>query len=135
MTNEEFQAAVLQQLKALASEQKSMASDITNLASEQKSMGSHINNLASEQKSMASDITNLASEQKSMGSEVKEIRKGLVRLENRVENEVIEKIRALFDARADHEDKFKRIDKRLDSIENDTAYLVARVASIERLAK
>lgn len=51
-----------------------------------------------------------------------------------MENEVI-KIHALFDVREVHEDNFKQITEKFDSIEIDTGYLVARVARLERLAK
>ena len=77
----------------------------------------------------------IIAEQKALAEGQKEIRKDLARLEYRMEHEVIDKIRALFDARAVHEDYFKRINARLDNIEIDTRYLVARVTRLEQLAK
>ncbi|AEG16024.1 hypothetical protein Desku_2497 [Desulfofundulus kuznetsovii DSM 6115] len=57
----------------------------------------------------------------------------------RLENEVIDKVRALFDGFALRGDQIERLqkhlDKRIDSIETDTRYLVARVARLEKLAK
>lgn len=62
-----------------------------------------------------------------------------VRFETRVENEVIDKIRILFDGyslRGDQiENLQKHLDERLDSIESDTRYLTSRVAKLEKLAK
>lgn len=60
---------------------------------------------------------------------------GLLKLETRIENEVIEKVRALFDARQVQEDKLGHISEKLDSIEIDTGYLVSRVARLEKVAK
>ncbi len=66
------------------------------------------------------------------------LQKGQLRLEARLENEVIAKVRALFDGftlRGDQIERLqKRLDERLDSIETDTRYLVARVAML-KLAK
>lgn len=57
----------------------------------------------------------------------------------RVENEIIDKIGALFDGynlRGNQIDKLqKHLDERMDSVETDTRYLVARVAKLEKLAK
>lgn len=60
---------------------------------------------------------------------------GLLKLETRIENEVIDKVRALFDARQIQEDKLGQITEKLDSIEIDTGYLVSRVARLEKVAK
>ncbi|NPV29923.1 MAG: hypothetical protein HPY58_09790 [Firmicutes bacterium] len=66
------------------------------------------------------------------------LQKGQLRLETRLENEVIDKVRALFDGftlRGEQIERLqKRLDQRLDSIETDTRYLVARVAML-KLAK
>lgn len=60
-------------------------------------------------------------------------------LELRMENEVIEKVRALYDGfnlRGDQiENLQKRLDQRLDSIEIDIGYLVSKVARLEKMAK
>ncbi|HOV80637.1 MAG TPA: hypothetical protein PK728_11150 [Bacillota bacterium] len=74
------------------------------------------------------------------------LEQGQSRLESKVdklelcmENEVIEKVRALFDGftlRGDQIENLQRhLDQRLDSIEIDTRYLVSRIASLEKLAK
>jgi len=57
------------------------------------------------------------------------------RMETRMENEVIDKIKALFDDREVKNDRFDRIEDRLGSIENDTRYLVAKVVRLEKMAK
>jgi len=57
------------------------------------------------------------------------------KLELRMENEVIEKIHALFDAREVTNDNFVKIMEKLDSIEIDTGYLVSRVSRLEKMVK
>lgn len=61
------------------------------------------------------------------------------KLELSLESEVIEKVRILFDGytmRGDQIENLQRhLDQRLDSIEIDTGYFVARVARLEKLAK
>ena len=61
------------------------------------------------------------------------------KLELRIENEVIDKVSALFDGytlRGDQIDNLqKHLDQRMDSIDIDTGYLVSRVARLEKLAK
>ncbi|RJQ30396.1 MAG: hypothetical protein C4589_03545, partial [Peptococcaceae bacterium] len=63
------------------------------------------------------------------------LEKGQLNIEIRLENEVIEKIRALFDGWQAHEEKFARIINTLDDISIDVRYLVARVVKLEKLAK
>jgi len=49
--------------------------------------------------------------------------------------EVIEKIRALFDDREAQNERFNCINDKLADISTDVRYLVARVISLEKLAK
>lgn len=97
MTNEEFQALVLQQLKVVADSQSRIESRMDSLETK------------------------------------------VDKLELSIENEVTDKVRALFDGhklRGDQiENLQKHLDQRLDSIDIDTGYLVARVARLEKLAK
>lgn len=62
-----------------------------------------------------------------------------LRLEARLETEVIDKLRALFDGFALRGEQIEQLQKyveeRFDSIETDTRYLVARVVRLEKLAK
>ncbi|NPV54900.1 MAG: hypothetical protein HPY71_15530 [Firmicutes bacterium] len=63
------------------------------------------------------------------------VEKGQLRLEARLETEVIDKVRALFDDREVQNDRLDRIESKLDDISTDTRYLVARVAKLEKSAK
>lgn len=68
-----------------------------------------------------------------------ELKTGLQKLELRLEDEAFYKISALFDGFSLRGDQIKNlqkhIDERLDNIETDTRYLVAKVAKLEKLAK
>ena len=81
-----------------------------------------------------------------IADELKDLKDGQQRLETkvdklelRIENEVINKVSALFDGytlRGDQIDNLqKHLDQRMDSIDIDTGYLVSRVARLEKLAK
>ncbi|GAB6156831.1 hypothetical protein JCM39194_00310 [Desulfotomaculum varum] len=59
----------------------------------------------------------------------------LLKLETKIENQVIEKLRGLYDDREMQNDRLDRIERRLDKIEADTSYLVVRVAKLESIAK
>jgi predicted nuclease with TOPRIM domain len=85
-------------------------------------------------------------ELKPVRQELQELKHGQERLESKVdklelrmENEVIEKVRALFDGftlRGEQiENLQKHLDQRLDSIEINTGYLVSKVARLEKMAK
>jgi len=74
--------------------------------------------------------------------ELQELRHGQERLGNKVdkleirmENEVIDKIRVIFDTDKVREEKLNQVIEKLDSIEIDTGYLVSRVYRLEKMAK
>lgn len=72
---------------------------------------------------------------KSLTDGQKELKKDVIRIETRMENEVIDKIRALFDDRDLQNARLNRIENKVESIGIDTGYLVARVARLEKAAK
>ncbi len=75
----------------------------------------------------------------SLETRLTSVEKVQLRLETRIENEVIDNIRALsdgFDLRGNQIENLKKhLDERFDSIEIDTGYLVSRVARLEKMAK
>ncbi|MDH7577152.1 MAG: hypothetical protein QHH75_04825 [Bacillota bacterium] len=94
---------------------------------------------------LKTDIKTINGELESLNRRIGNLEENQVRLESkvdklelRIENEVIGKIRALLNGytlRGDQIEKLqKHLDERLDSIETDTRYLVARVAMLEKLA-
>lgn len=79
---------------------------------------------------------------KSLNDGQQEIKKELSRVENKVdklelrmESEVIDKIRVLFDADKVREEKLNQVVEKLDGIEIDTGYLVSRVSRLEKMVK
>lgn len=70
-----------------------------------------------------------------LGSKVDKLESKVDKLQVRIENEVIEKVRALFDAQSANKDHFEQTDRRLEHIEIDTAFLVNRVTRLEKQAK
>lgn len=71
--------------------------------------------------------------QKSLIKEQKGIRKDLTKLETRMENEVIDKIRALFDDRSVNQDYFASIKDSLARIEDRVDFLARQ--NVEHLSK
>ena len=118
MDNEKFQGLVLQQLQSLNEGQEEICKDLTNLEHRMENLENRMENL--EHKTDRIDSC-------------------LLKLESRIENEVIDKISALFNGHGLRGDQFvslkKHIDERLDSIEIDTGYLVSKVARLEKMAK
>lgn len=61
------------------------------------------------------------------------------KLELRMENDVIEKVSALYDGFTLRGEQIeilqKHLDRRLDSIEIDTGYLVSKIVRLEKMAK
>ena len=99
-----------------------------------------------ELKPVRQELQELKHGQERLESKVDNLEHGQERLESKVdnlelrqENEVIEKVRALFDGftlRGEQiENLQKHLNQRLDSIEIDTGYLVSKVARLEKMAK
>ena len=88
---------------------------------------------------LESRTENLEHRMENLENKTDRIDSGLLKLESRIENEVIDKISALFNGHGLRGDQFvslkKHIDERLDSIEIDTGYLVSKVARLEKMAK
>lgn len=89
MTNEEFQTLVLQQFQAITHELKNL--------------NQQVGNIETDVFSLKSDVTDL--------------KKGQLHLETRMENEVIEKVRGLYEFREVQTDVNERILATLDRIE------------------
>ncbi|HBV97733.1 MAG: hypothetical protein JL50_03175 [Peptococcaceae bacterium BICA1-7] len=57
------------------------------------------------------------------------------KIEIRMENEVIDRIRALFDNREVQNDRLERIENKLDDMATDVSYVAAKIAVSGKLAK
>lgn len=65
----------------------------------------------------------------------RELKKDVIRIETRMENEVIDKTRALFDDREVQNDRLDRIENKLDDIATDVSYIAAKIAGLGKLAR
>ncbi|MEW6697489.1 MAG: hypothetical protein ACOY35_08270 [Bacillota bacterium] len=68
-------------------------------------------------------------------ADIQKVESKVEKLELRIENEVADKIRGLYDFREVNNDQFTKVIEKLESIEIDTGYLVSRVARLEKMAK
>lgn len=142
MENDKFQELVLQQLQTLAEGQNRL--EVT-----QQKQGQTIQflvdgqkQLEEGQKRLEASVDRLETTQQKQGQVIHSLAEGYNRLEAKVdklellmENEVLDKIRALFDDREIQNDRFDRIEKKLDSLSTDVSYLVSNIAKLKMLAK
>lgn len=63
------------------------------------------------------------------------IEKGQLRLEARIEGQVMDKISALFDDREVQNDRFERMESKIDAVFADTRYLVTRIARLGEVTR
>ena len=98
-----------------------------------------LNSLEQGQQELRHGQQTLEQGQQELRTNIQKIESKVDKLELRMEEEVFNKIGALFNGhslRGDQIEKLrKHLDERLDNIETDTRYLVARVARLEKLAK
>ena len=112
MDNEKFQDLVLQQLQALAEGQKQLTEG---------------------QKQLTDGQNQLTRGQNQLSERLNLLERGQTRLEIRLENEVIEKIHALFDAIDVHLEYFASIKDNLARIEDRVGFLARQ--NVEHLTK
>lgn len=63
------------------------------------------------------------------------VEKGQLRLEARIEGQVMDKISALFDDREVQNDRFERMESKIDAVFADTRYLVTRIARLGEVTR
>jgi len=136
MDNEKFQELVLEQFQAIAGElkaltegqriltgnleegQKSLTENYQSLAEGQRILTEGQQKLESKVDKLETRIGNIEEGQNEMKSDIAELNKGQLRLETRMENEVIEKIRGLYEFREVQTEVNERILAALDRIES-----------------
>ena len=84
---------------------------------------------------IANELKSLNDGQSRIESRMDRLESKVDKLELRIESEVIDKVRILFDADKVREEKLSQVVEKLDSIEIDTGYLVAKVSRLEKVAK
>ncbi|MBO8138287.1 MAG: hypothetical protein H0Z40_09175 [Desulfotomaculum sp.] len=68
-------------------------------------------------------------------SDVAELKRGQQRIETRIKNELVDKVRALFDAREVQGDINTKILDKLEDIEINTNYTAAKVSRLKQVVK
>ncbi|TDA70527.1 MAG: hypothetical protein D9V47_00830 [Clostridia bacterium] len=135
MEGEKFQELVLEQLKVLAEGQEELASKVASMDGRLGNVERGTIELQHGQQAMRQDITELQRGQQAMQQDIIELQRGQRRIETRMENEIIEKIGALFDDREVQNDRLDRIESKLEDISADVRYLVTKVALVEKMVK
>ncbi len=156
MDNEKFQELVIQQLGALASDvaglkqdiagvkgeiaglQKDMSSvkeDVSGLKKDMVSVKEDVSGLKKDMVSVKEDVSGLKKDMVGIKEDVQGLKNAVTKIEVRIENEVIEKIRALYDARSLQEDINMRIIDTLDRIEAKLDVLQMETAHIRRVRR
>jgi len=112
MTNEEFQTLVLQQLQSLNEGQKSLTEGQSRIENRMNSLESKVDNIEGLMDKFESKVD---------------------KLELHIENEVIEKVRALFDDRSINQDYYASIKDSVARIEDRVEFLARQ--NIEHMDK
>ncbi|WP_131820743.1 hypothetical protein [Desulfotruncus arcticus] len=120
MTNEEFQGLVLKQLQALTEGQKNLVEEQRNLAEGQKDLVEGQRNLAEGQARIESRMDKIESRMDKLESKVDQ-------LEIRIEDEVINKIRVLFDANRLQDDRYNQVMLKLSDMDDKLDYVLLKV--------
>ncbi|NPV27051.1 MAG: hypothetical protein HPY81_06280 [Firmicutes bacterium] len=119
MDNEKFQELVLQQLKMLSEGQNMLIHRVGTLEQGQNLLAA---NLMETQKNV-----------KELTTQVGKLENQMARLETRIENEIIEKIRGLYDFREVQNNVNERITSTLERIEAKIDVLQMETAHIRRV--
>ncbi len=142
MENEKFQQIVLEHLNELTSGQKKMDSRMGNLEQDVSGLKQDVSKMDSRLGNLEQDVSGLKKDVSVMKDDVSDLKQRQLKLETRIETELIDKTRILFDGWQLHEEKIDRVEGKLDQVidklddlSTDTRYLVGRVAKLEKLAK
>lgn len=135
---EKVLSQILDELKTLNRRVGNIESDVTGLKSAVTGLKSDVTGLKSDVTGLKSDVTGLKSavtelkfDVTDLKSDVLDLKKGQQRIETRIENEVVDKIRGLFDAREVQNDKLDQINYKLTDIDDSVTYALAKVARHE----
>lgn len=132
---EKFQEMVLQQLQILTEGQQKLTDGQSQLADGQQQLSNRLDLVEEGQVRIENRLGLVERGQVRLEKRIESVENGQVKLEMRLEHEVIDKIRALFDARQSQEEKLECIMEKLNNISTNVSYLVARIVKLEELVK
>ncbi len=133
MDNEKFQQLVLQQFDKVFGKLETMETRMDSLEKGQELLQQDVHGLHQGVQSLQQDVQELQQDVQGLQQDVQELQQGQLRIESRMENEIIEKIRALFDDRSVQMDYFASIRNSLARIEDRVEFLARQ--NIEHLDK
>lgn len=124
-----------QLLKEILIELKTLNKRVGNLEQGQQEMKTDVAELKTDVAELKTDVTELKIDVAELKTDVTELKTGQQQLETRIENELINKVRALFDAREIQNNINKQILDKLENVDININYLVAKVIHLEKIAK
>ncbi|MCL6479931.1 MAG: conserved oligomeric Golgi complex subunit 6 [Peptococcaceae bacterium] len=111
-------------LNQILAELKALNNRVGNVENDLSALNNRVGN-------MENDLSALNNRVGNMENDLSALKKGQLHLETRIENEIVEKIRALFDAREAQSDKTNQILDKLTDIDDSITYALAKVARHE----
>jgi len=138
VNNEKFQELIIHQLDKISEHLGILEQGQNRLEERQVRLEERIASLEQGQARLEHRLDSVEHRLDSVEDRLGSVEKSQLKLESRLENEVIEKIRILFDAWQVHEEKIQLLPYLNNTVERiliDTSYLVTRVTKLEKLAR
>lgn len=132
---EEAQRNLGVRFDGLEEAQNNLATRLDGLEQGQLKLVTRIDSLEKGQNGLVTCLDGFGQGLLKLATRIDGLEKGQRRVEAHLENEVIGKIRVLFDAFQSHEERLNRIESRLEDVSTDIRYLVDRVVTVEKLAR
>lgn len=110
-----------------------MENTLKQILEELQNLNQKVSNIEKEQQAMKEDQQSMKSDLQTMKTDISELKNSQLRLESRMETEVIDKVRALFDAREVQNDINERMISTLNRIEAKIDVLQMETAHIRRI--
>jgi len=121
------------EVKGLRQDVQGLKQDVGGLQQDVQGLKQDVGGLQQDVQGLKQDVGVLKQDVQGLKEDIGELKTSAVKLETRIENEVIEKIRALFDAREVQQDTNQRIISTLDRIEAKVDVLQLETAHIRRV--
>ena len=117
---------ILEELKSLREGQEAQGQRLERVEKNQEAQGRRLERLEKGQEALQKGQEALQKGQDELRQGQQDLQNQVTKLEVRMENEVIEKIRALFDARQVHLDYFESLRDALTRVEENIDHLIRR---------
>ncbi|MEG6522407.1 hypothetical protein [Desulfotomaculum sp. 1211_IL3151] len=118
-------------LRQLLETQNKILETLKSHDSKLDALSENLKGLEKSQLKMDHRLSSLENGQVKMTDRLNSLEKGLQKVETRIENELTEKIRGLYDSREVTNDKFDQILNKLTDLENTSDYVLLKLAQHE----